>query len=142
MTHGQAAATAMKTSIETRLEPDGSLHSFVRGQGNAGRRSESSYLDDLADEEAFFPTKLALCGLGTCTVMTLRLFAASAGLDLGTIRVVVTTFNDQERQRICRRVSFQRNVFKRDRLRLAAVCEKTPWTTLLKSRMPLLTEIL
>lgn len=133
---------AMEASVGIRLESDGAVCSFVQAEPTRDGSPDGATSSDGADAEPFVATRQVLCGLGACTAMPLRLYATGAGLDLGTITVGVTGFEHDGGTWLSRCVTFQRRIVERDRLLLAAVCEKTPWTVLLKRRVPLLTEVL
>ena len=127
----------------TRLDPEATICSFQR-QWVTGSRADSAS-ETLPGEQAArgcIPTEPVLCGLGACTAMTLRLFAQAVGIKLGTISVSVTSIHDESGAQLYRQIALQTRVADEQRLRLAEVCERTPWTTLLKARLPIHTKIL
>ena len=127
----------------TRLDAEATGCSFRR-QCVAGNRADSAS-ETAPPEESIdicFPTEPVLCGLGACTAVTLRLFAQAMGIELGTISVSVTSIHDKSGARLYRHIVLQTRVIEKQRRRLAEVCERTPWTLLLKARLPLYTEIL
>ena len=135
--------SAMEECMVTRLDPEATVCSFRR-QWVAGPRADSAS-ETLPPEESIrgcIPTEPVLCGLGACTAMTLRLFAQAVGIELGTISVSVTSIHDKGGARLYRHIVLQTRVVEEQRHRLAEVCERTPWTMLLKARLPVHTEIL
>lgn len=79
------------------------------------------------------PTALVLASLGSCTSITLRMYADRKGWTLGTIRVSVTLREEGELRRIDRRIGFGAPLSPEQRNRLAEISEKTPVTKMLKA---------
>ena len=124
--------------LVTRLEWDASSCSFRKQKGRecTGARAWR----DRADDGTYFPTDAVLRALGACTAMTLRIFAESVGVELGTVSVAVTALHDPSGLRIFRHILLGLPKTHAARVLLAAICERTPWTLFLKKRIAVHTE--
>ena len=136
-------ATSAVTSAScfvARLAQDASACSFCKQPCVAEEADDSDV--SAGDCDRFFPTDHALRGLGACTAMTLRLFGEAMHWDLGAISVAVTIVDKRCGPRIFRHVACRGKLDVAQRERLATVCEQTPWTVLLKCKLPIHTRML
>jgi putative redox protein len=87
------------------------------------------------------PFGLLTAALASCTSVTLQMYAARKGWDLGPIRVDVTFIVEGEKQRTERVITFDPKVTAEQRARLAEIAEKTPVTLAYKRGTPIDTRI-
>ena len=87
------------------------------------------------------PTELLLCALGSCTSITLRMYAQRKGWELGEIGVDLEFLREDDAHRIEREISFSAPLTEEQRARLAEVAEKTPVTRVIKQGSPIATRI-
>jgi putative redox protein len=90
------------------------------------------------------PMELLLASLGSCSSITLRMYADRKGWELGHIGVALRLFRDRDgevvKTRIERDVSFSAPVTAEQRARLLEIVEKTPVTLLIKQGVPIATQ--
>jgi putative redox protein len=87
------------------------------------------------------PFGLLTAALASCTSITLQMYAARKGWDLGPIGVDVTFIVEGEKQRTERVITFDPKVTPEQRARLAEIAEKTPVTLAYKRGTPIDTQI-
>ena len=88
------------------------------------------------------PYGYLMAGLAACSSITLQMYAARKGWDLGTIGVDAKFIKDGDRaedERVERVVRLGPNVTAEQRTRLAEIVEKTPVTKTLKRSFPIVT---
>lgn len=87
------------------------------------------------------PYDLLLASLGSCSAITMRMYAERKGWSLGTIRVDLELHKDDKQStgRIVRTMSFGAPLSDEQRARLAEIVEKTPVTLTLKAGTPIVT---
>jgi putative redox protein len=78
------------------------------------------------------PYELLLASLAACTAITLRMYAARKGWDIGDVRVELTMVHEDHVERIERIVTVSAALTAEQRARLAEIAEKTPVTRTLK----------
>jgi putative redox protein len=81
------------------------------------------------------PYQLLLSGLAACTAITLRMYAARKGWELGSIHVDVELHKDAENgtDRITRAISLTGPLNDQQKAALADIAEKTPVTKTIKA---------
>src|SRR5215468_2338580 len=79
------------------------------------------------------PFEYLLSALGSCTSITLRMYAERKGWNLGTVTVTLAFHRTKDHSHIERRVSVSAQLSPEQLARLAEICEKTPVTLTLKS---------
>lgn len=87
------------------------------------------------------PFDHVLAGLAACTVITLRMYGARKGWELGTIHAEVELHRAGKEISVARRLRFGAPLGEAEIARLAEIAEKTPVTLALKQGMPIKTEI-
>lgn len=87
------------------------------------------------------PYEYLLSGLGACTAITLRMYAARKGWNLQRADVELRFFHQGEASRIERRITLAGDLDEAQRARLADIAERTPVTLTLKSGMAIETEL-
>jgi len=87
------------------------------------------------------PFEYLLAGLGACTSITLRMYAQHHGWDIGAVEVSLALRQGADGRRIERRVALSGPVTAEQEAKLAAVCEKTPVTLVVKSGIPVRTTL-
>jgi putative redox protein len=88
------------------------------------------------------PFEYLLAGLSACTSITLRMYAARKGWDIGAVAVSVALHQSKEGTRsIERRVTLSGVLGEDQRAKLADICEKTPVTLVVKSGISLRTTL-
>ncbi len=90
------------------------------------------------------PMELLLAALGSCSSITLRMYADRKGWELGQIGVALRLFKEKEgdvvHTRIERDLSFSAPVTPEQLARLLEIVEKTPVTLLVKNGAPVITK--
>ena len=87
------------------------------------------------------PYDLLLSALGSCTSITLRMYAERKGWELGSIEVALRLFKTKDDERIERDVRVGGALSDEQRTRLAEICEKTPVTLTIKRGTPIATRL-
>jgi putative redox protein len=87
------------------------------------------------------PYDLLLAALGSCTSITLRMYAERKGWELGTIEVTLRFFKTKDEERIERDVRLGAGLSDEQRSRLAEICEKTPVTLTIKRGTTIATRV-
>lgn len=87
------------------------------------------------------PTELVLAGLAGCTAITLQMYAARKGWELGDVHVRVEADSVGDALRFDRRVVLEGALDPDQLSRLAEIAERTPVTRLLKNGAPIATRI-
>lgn len=97
---------------------------------------------DLGGEDAGpAPYEYLLSGLGACTAITLRMYAARKHWDLREARVELRFLHHGEASRIERVITLDGDLTAAQRARLADIAERTPVTLTLKSGVQIATEL-
>jgi putative redox protein len=87
------------------------------------------------------PFDYLAAALGACTAITLRMYGERKGWDLGEVRVSIQILRAEQGTRIERKVTVAGPLSDEQRGRLADICERTPVTLVLKSGLPIATEL-
>lgn len=88
------------------------------------------------------PYGLLLASLGACTSITLRMYAARKGWELGRVEVTLRHHKSHEgADRIERELHFGAPLSDEQRTRLAEIAEKTPVTRTIRAGAPIETRI-
>ena len=103
----------------------------------------------LADERAAHggadagptPFEYLLSALGSCTSITLRMYADRKGWNLGAVAVSLAMHKTHDGSRIERRVTVSGALTAEQQAKLAEICEKTPVTLALKSGVSIRTTV-
>ena len=103
----------------------------------------------LADERAAHggadagatPFEYLLSAVGSCTSITLRMYAERKGWSLGEVAVSLALHKAQEGNRIERRVTVSVALTAEQQTKLAEICEKTPVTLAVKSGVSMRTTV-
>jgi len=85
------------------------------------------------------PYGYLMAGLAACSSITLQMYAARKGWELGTIHVDARFVKDGDDERVERVVRLAATVTAEQRARLAEIVEKTPVTKTLKRALPIAT---
>src|SRR5438309_2365263 len=118
------------------------LASSSEGYGNVMRarrhevRADESQHEGGTDTGAN-PTELLLCALGSCTSITLRMYAQRKGWELGEIKVELEFVKEGDSHRIGREITFSARLTEEQRARIAEIAEKTPVTKVIKQGSPI-----
>jgi putative redox protein len=87
------------------------------------------------------PYGLLLAALGACTTITLRMYAARHGWDIGAPRVDLSMTRVDDVERIERVIKLSSGVTPEQRARLAEIADKTPVTKTIKRGTPIETTV-
>jgi putative redox protein len=87
------------------------------------------------------PFELLLSGLGACTAITLRMYAARKGWPLGEVHVELRYTREGDRGQIDRTLTLEGPLDEAQRARLADVAERTPVTLVVKNGVAVVTEL-
>ena len=87
------------------------------------------------------PYDLLLAALGSCTSITLRMYADRKGWELGRIEVDLRFIKTSDEERIERTVRVSGALTDEQRARLAEICEKTPVTKTIRAGTPIHTQL-
>jgi putative redox protein len=87
------------------------------------------------------PYALLLGALGSCTSITLQMYAARKGWNLGAVHVAVKLVRAADGEKIEREVRFAGPVSDEQRARLAEIAEKTPVTKTLRAGVNISTRV-
>jgi len=87
------------------------------------------------------PYGYLMAGLAACTSITLQMYAARKGWDLGEIDVDAKFVKDGDDERVERVVRLAPHVTAEQRARLAEIVEKTPVTKTLKRALTIATRV-
>lgn len=91
------------------------------------------YADEPAEvggtDEAMPPAALLLASLGSCTAITIRMYADRKGFSLDHIKVELAICKEEEMSkdtRITRKITFSGAITEEERLRLLVIADKCP----------------
>src|SRR4051812_5720705 len=87
------------------------------------------------------PYGLLLSALGACTAITLRMYAARKGWELGETRVALRLVHEGKGHRIERELRFGAPLLDEQRERLAEIADKTPVTRTLREGVAIATRV-
>ena len=88
------------------------------------------------------PYDFLLASLGSCTMITLRMYAAHKEIDLGAFHVETVFYATKaDGEWIERKVIFQASLDDALLEKVAAICEKTPVTKTLLRSLPIRTQV-
>ncbi|MFC9326142.1 OsmC family protein [Kitasatospora sp. NPDC057015] len=79
------------------------------------------------------PFALLLSSLGSCTAITLRMYAGRKGWPLADVRIRLGYETDGQHGRITRRIALGGELDEAQRARLLDICERTPVTLALRA---------
>jgi putative redox protein len=88
------------------------------------------------------PYGLLLAALGACTSITLRMYAARKGWELGPLHVDLHMFRGDDGERIERTIRTSPSLTAEQRTRLGEIAEKTPVTRTLARGTPIATTMI
>jgi putative redox protein len=87
------------------------------------------------------PFEYLLTALGSCTSITLRMYAERHGWNIGTVTVTLDLFREAEANRIEREVAISAPLDEEQRAKLTEVCERTPVTLAIVRSVPIATRL-
>jgi putative redox protein len=87
------------------------------------------------------PYSLLLSALGACTAITLRMYAARKGWELGETHVSLRLVHEGKGHRIDREIRFGAPLLDEQRERLAEIADKTPVTRTLRDGVTIATRV-
>jgi putative redox protein len=87
------------------------------------------------------PYGLLLSALGACTSITLRMYAARKGWELGETRVSLRLVHEGKGHRIEREIRFGAPLLDEQRERLAEIADKTPVTRTVREGVAIATRV-
>lgn len=87
------------------------------------------------------PFDYLLTALGTCTSITLRMYAERKGWQLGHITVKLDYSRDKDAASIKREISISAPISEEQRARLADIVERTPVTLVIKQGVEVATQV-
>ncbi len=114
---GSAAEAPYRVDVRAGAHRLGSDEPVRRGGADAGPE----------------PFALLLSSLGSCTAITLRMYAERKGWPLADVRVRLGYETDGRSGRISRRVTLGGELDEAQRARLLDICERTPVTLALRA---------
>ena len=79
------------------------------------------------------PFAYLLASLGSCTSITLRMYAQRKGWNIGAVNVSLALHRTKEEMKIERRVTLSGPLSAEQQAKLAEICEKTPVTLVVKA---------
>jgi putative redox protein len=129
----------MSASLSVTISSAAGYAAFARARGHEVRADEP--VSAGGTDTGPRPTELLLAGLGSCTSITLRMYADRKGWDLGAISVQLTLHENGDASRIDRRIAFSASLSAEQRGRLAEISEKTPVTKMVKAGVPIDTTV-
>jgi putative redox protein len=87
------------------------------------------------------PTGLLLAALASCTSITLAMYAARKGWELGPVRIDVALYRAGDAQRIERKISVAGPLTPEQQARLLEIADKTPVTKTLREGVAIKTQL-
>ncbi|MDB5406203.1 MAG: hypothetical protein JWL84_1115 [Rhodospirillales bacterium] len=118
-------STPYAVAIETRHHPLTADEPKAIGGGDSGPA----------------PFELVMAGLGSCTAITLRMYAGRKQWPLDSVEVALTCLKDGDRLRVERVIALAGALSGEQRARLADIAERTPVTLALRSGMDIRTSV-
>ncbi len=87
------------------------------------------------------PYDLLLASLGSCTAITLRMYAARKAWPLDEVTIDLSHHKEDDRSKITRKIWLEGDLDDAQRARLADIAERTPVTLTLKNAADITTEL-
>lgn len=87
------------------------------------------------------PYDLLLASLGSCTAITLRMYAARKEWPLEEVTIDLAHYKEDEKSKITRKIWLEGDLDETQRARLADIAERTPVTLTLKTGADIATEL-
>jgi len=87
------------------------------------------------------PYDLLLASLGSCTAITLRMYAARKEWPLEEVTIDLAHYKEDEKSKITRKIWLEGDLDETQRARLADIAERTPVTLTLKNGADIATEL-
>jgi putative redox protein len=131
------AEGALAASVHARCERQYQVATSVRSHQVAADEPASNGGTDTAPT----PLELLTAGLASCTAITLRMYAARKGWELGEVKVDCRAFVAGAGYRFERVIRAGAPLDEAQRARLAEIAEKTPVTKIVKGGAPLTTQL-